>query len=141
MKLQMKAAKSDLVFKMVDSFNKNTVHVTVTWKILNTNKCIVNQQSYYYHLLYLADTAGVYGSEGVYASKDDLATIVSFMTKLKRNAAIKIPDDSEQVNFFETILEKQLICVMEESVNLTLFFDFYIFLCYNMGTFRTFIWY
>ena len=59
-----------------------------------------------YHLLYLADTAGVYGSEGVYASKDDLATIVSFMTKLKRNAAIKIPDDSEQVNFFETILEK-----------------------------------
>lgn len=59
-----------------------------------------------YHLLYLADTAGVYGSEGVYASKDDLATIVSFMTKLKRNTAIKIPDDSEQVNFFETILEK-----------------------------------
>ena len=43
MKLQMKAAKSDLVFKMVDSFNKNTVHVTVTWKILNTNKCIVNE--------------------------------------------------------------------------------------------------
>lgn len=59
-----------------------------------------------YHLLYLADAAGVYGSEGVYASKDDLTTIVSFMTKLKRNAAIKIPDDSEQVNFFETILEK-----------------------------------
>lgn len=43
MKLQMKAAKSDLVFKMVDSFNKNSVHVTVTWKILNTNKCIVNE--------------------------------------------------------------------------------------------------
>ena len=36
-KLQMKAAKSDIVFKMVDSFNQNSVHVTVTWKILNTS--------------------------------------------------------------------------------------------------------
>lgn len=33
----MKAAKSDIVFKMVDSFNQNSVHVTVTWKILNTS--------------------------------------------------------------------------------------------------------
>lgn len=38
MKLQMKAAKSDLVFRMVDSFNRNTVQVTVTWKLLNMAK-------------------------------------------------------------------------------------------------------
>ena len=35
MKLQMKAAKSDLVFRMVDSFNRNTVQATVTWMLLN----------------------------------------------------------------------------------------------------------
>ena len=35
MKLQMKAAKSDLVFRMVDSFNRNTVQATVTWMLVN----------------------------------------------------------------------------------------------------------
>lgn len=59
-----------------------------------------------YHLLYLTDATGVFGSEGVYASKEDLTTIVSFMTALKRNATIKVPDVGEKVNFFETILEK-----------------------------------
>ena len=38
MKLQMKAAKSDLVFRMVDSFNRNTVQVTVTWTLINHNR-------------------------------------------------------------------------------------------------------
>lgn len=59
-----------------------------------------------YHLLYLADTTGVFGSEGVYASKEDLTTIISFMTKLKKNVAIKVPNASENTNLFETILEK-----------------------------------
>ncbi len=34
----MKAAKSDLVFRMVDSFNRNTVQATVTWKLTNVFK-------------------------------------------------------------------------------------------------------
>ena len=40
MKLQMKAAKSDLMFRMVDSFNQNTVHVTVAWRILNKSQSL-----------------------------------------------------------------------------------------------------
>ena len=34
-RLQMKAAKSDLVFRMVESFNRNTVQATVTWHLHN----------------------------------------------------------------------------------------------------------
>lgn len=45
MKLQMKAAKSDLVFRMVDSFNRNTVQVTVTWKLLNMAKSAIGPKS------------------------------------------------------------------------------------------------
>ena len=45
MKLQMKAAKSDLVFRMVDSFNRNTVQVTVTWKLLNMAKSAIGPTS------------------------------------------------------------------------------------------------
>lgn len=44
LKLQMKAAKSDLMFRMVNSFNENSVHVTVTWKILNHNQCMFSGQ-------------------------------------------------------------------------------------------------
>lgn len=32
-RLQMKAAKSDLVLRMVDSFNRNTVQATITWHL------------------------------------------------------------------------------------------------------------
>ena len=40
-KLQMKAAKSDLVFRMIDSFNRNTVQVTVTWTLKNCYRGII----------------------------------------------------------------------------------------------------
>lgn len=35
MHLQSKAEKSDLLFKMVEDFNKNTIHVTITWQLVN----------------------------------------------------------------------------------------------------------
>ena len=41
MKLQMKAAKSDLILRMVDSFNANSVHVTVDWRISSNSSCMV----------------------------------------------------------------------------------------------------
>ena len=34
-KLQLKAAKTDVLFKMLDSFNKNSIQVTVTWHLLD----------------------------------------------------------------------------------------------------------
>ena len=34
-KLQLKAAKTDVLFKMLDSFNKNSIQVTVTWQLLD----------------------------------------------------------------------------------------------------------
>ena len=35
MHLQSKAEKSDLLFKMVEDFNNNTIHVTITWQLVN----------------------------------------------------------------------------------------------------------
>ena len=34
-KLQLKAAKTEVLFKMLDSFNKNSIQVTVTWELLD----------------------------------------------------------------------------------------------------------
>lgn len=36
-KLQLKAAKTDVLFKMLDSFNKNSIQVTVTWQLLDNS--------------------------------------------------------------------------------------------------------
>ena len=36
-KLQLKAAKTDVLFKMLDSFNKNSIQVTVTWNLLDNS--------------------------------------------------------------------------------------------------------
>lgn len=35
--LQLRAEKSDIVFRMVDSFNRNALHVTVTWNLRNAS--------------------------------------------------------------------------------------------------------
>lgn len=35
--LQSRAEKSDMVFRMVDSFNRNTIHATVTWNLNNNS--------------------------------------------------------------------------------------------------------
>lgn len=35
--MQSKAEKSDVVLRMVDTFNRNTVHVTVTWQLMNNS--------------------------------------------------------------------------------------------------------
>lgn len=35
--LQLRAEKSDIVFRMVDSFNRNALHVTVTWNLRNSS--------------------------------------------------------------------------------------------------------
>lgn len=37
--LQSRAEKSDMVFRMVDTFNRNTIHVTVTWSLKNNSLC------------------------------------------------------------------------------------------------------
>jgi singapore isolate B (sub-type 7) whole genome shotgun sequence assembly, scaffold_0 len=37
--LQSRAEKSDMVFRMVDSFNRNTIHATVTWNLKNNSLC------------------------------------------------------------------------------------------------------
>lgn len=34
-KLQLKAAKTDILFKMLDSFNKNSIQVTTRWTLLD----------------------------------------------------------------------------------------------------------
>lgn len=31
----MKAGKCDVLFKMLDTFNQNSIHVTVTWKLMH----------------------------------------------------------------------------------------------------------
>ena len=33
--IQVKAGKCDVLFKMLDSFNQNSIHVTVTWKLMH----------------------------------------------------------------------------------------------------------
>ena len=33
--MQLKAAKTDILFKMLDSFNKNSIQVTITWTLLD----------------------------------------------------------------------------------------------------------
>ena len=36
--MQLKAGKCDMLFKMVDSFNQNALHVTMTWHLMHTEK-------------------------------------------------------------------------------------------------------
>ena len=38
--LQLKATKTDVLFRMLDSFNQDSVHVTVTWNLTNIGYCI-----------------------------------------------------------------------------------------------------
>lgn len=59
-----------------------------------------------YHILYLADGVGVVGSEGYYASSDDLTTIVDFITSLKKNTATKGLVSDNNVSLFNTVIEK-----------------------------------
>lgn len=33
--IQVKAGKCDVLFKMLDSFNQNSIHVTVTWDLIH----------------------------------------------------------------------------------------------------------
>ena len=33
--LQIKAGKCDVLFKMLDSFNQNSIHCTITWRLLH----------------------------------------------------------------------------------------------------------
>lgn len=59
-----------------------------------------------YHILYLADGVCVVGSEGYYASSDDLTTIVDFITSLKKNTATKGLVSDNNVSLFNTVIEK-----------------------------------
>ena len=36
--MQLKAGKCDMLFKMVDSFYQNALHVTMTWHLMHTEK-------------------------------------------------------------------------------------------------------
>lgn len=38
--LQLKATKTDVLFRMLDSFNQDSVHVTVTWNLTNIAYCM-----------------------------------------------------------------------------------------------------
>ncbi len=58
-----------------------------------------------YHVLYLADGTGIFGSEGAYASADDLTTIINFVTTLKKNTAVKSNGSTERVQFFDNLLK------------------------------------
>ena len=58
-----------------------------------------------YHVLYLADGAGIFGSEGAYASAEDLTTIINFVTTLKKNTAVKSNGSTERVQFFDNLLK------------------------------------
>lgn len=59
-----------------------------------------------YHILYFADGVGVSGSEGYYASSEDLMTIINFMTGLKKNTVTKGIISDNNVNFFNTMIGK-----------------------------------
>lgn len=59
-----------------------------------------------YHILYFADGVGVSGSEGYYASSEDLMTIINFMTSLKKNTVTKGIISDNNVNFFNTMTGK-----------------------------------
>ena len=59
-----------------------------------------------YHILYFADGVGVSGSEGYYASSEDLMTIINFMTSLKKNTVTKGIISDNNVNFFNTMIGK-----------------------------------
>ena len=59
-----------------------------------------------YHILYFADGVGVGGSEGYYASREDLMTIINFMTSLKKNTVTKGIISYNNVNFFNTMIGK-----------------------------------
>lgn len=36
--MQLKAGKCDMLFKMLDSFNQNALHVTVTWHLMHNEQ-------------------------------------------------------------------------------------------------------
>lgn len=59
-----------------------------------------------YHILYFADGVGVSGSEGYYASSEDLMTIINFMTSLKKSTVTKGIISDNNVNFFNTMIGK-----------------------------------
>lgn len=60
-----------------------------------------------YHILYAANGgAGVIGAEGVYASSDDLDTIINFVTSLKRSSSIKSSTSDILPNFSGLVLQK-----------------------------------
>ena len=45
--IQVKAGKCDVLFKMLDSFNQNSIHVTVTWKLIhNTGNTCINGNAF-----------------------------------------------------------------------------------------------
>lgn len=58
-----------------------------------------------YHILYLTDGTGIFGSEGVYASAEDLTTIINFVTTLKKNTVVKSNGSTERVQFFDNLLK------------------------------------
>lgn len=59
-----------------------------------------------YHVLYMNDGVGISGSEGPYASSDDLETIVNFVTGLKKSVAVKGNVSESKVKLFDIVLEK-----------------------------------
>lgn len=59
-----------------------------------------------YHVLFYGDGVGVSGSEGYYASSEDLATIINFVTGLKKNTAIKGIASENNINLFNSVLGK-----------------------------------
>ena len=98
-KLQMKAAKSDLVFRMVDSFNRNTVQATVTWKLTNVFKGNRNGQLWsiekkaslnvlpYFHTInhfYPTVLFSLETSDTKYEDQNDSRTLSSFFQKKSR---------------------------------------------------------
>ena len=36
--MQLRAGKCDMLFKMLDSFNQNALHVTVTWHLMHNEQ-------------------------------------------------------------------------------------------------------
>lgn len=42
-KLQLKAAKTDVLFRMLDSFNRDSIQVTVTWTLVNHISRTINR--------------------------------------------------------------------------------------------------
>ncbi|KAK8820543.1 hypothetical protein WA577_006603 [Blastocystis sp. JDR] len=117
-KLQMKAAKSDLVFRMVDSFNRNTVQATVTWKLTNVfkeKKASLNVLPYFHTInrFYPTVLFSLETSDTKYEDQNDHRTLS--ITYFNTRAVKDIPSLCTCIALLDTIFQRAADVESEEK--------------------------